>query len=115
MESRVLGDTARVRVSDQNVTLASAGVGRALSGGARPPQIWHGVEFGANAKRTAVTARSRKGKTYRYTRTVNRQFKTPNRRGYAVYPAAAKMIPRYAALWAQTVVRTFHETMEGKR
>ena len=34
---------------------------------------------------------------------------------WAQNPAAAQMIPRFAALWAQTVVRTFHEAMEGKR
>ena len=115
LEDRVLGATARMAVSNQNVTLKSAGVGRALSGGARPREIAQAVEFGASPKRSEVIQTSRKGKTYRYWRTTGRQFRPPNRRGYAVYGAAAAMIPRFAALWAQTTVRTFMEAMEGKR
>lgn len=116
LETRALADTARMRVSNQNVMLQSAGVGRPLSkNGAKPSEIYGGVEFGANPKRTRVTATSRRGKSYTYERNTTRQFKSSNRKGYAVYPAAANMIPRFAALWVQTAVRTFYETMEGKR
>lgn len=114
LEERVLGTTARMTVSNQNVTLKSAGVGRALSGGARPAELAQAVEFGAAPRQSRVTARSRKGKRYSYTRTTGHQFRGVNRRGYAVYPAAREMIPRFAALWVQTAVRTFHEAMEGK-
>lgn len=114
LEVRTLADTARMTVSNQNVTLKSAAVGRPLSkGGARPSDIVHAVEFGAGPSRTAITATSRKGRRYSYTRAANRQFRPSNRTGYAVYPAASMMIPRFAALWTQTVVRTFYETFEG--
>jgi hypothetical protein len=31
------------------------------------------------------------------------------------YPAAREMIPRLAALWIQTTVRTIAEALEGKQ
>jgi hypothetical protein len=116
LETRVLADTARMRVSNQNVMLTSASGGRPLSkNGAKPSQIYAGVEFGAGPKQTRVTATSKRGKRYTYTRNTTAQFRPVNRKGYAVYPAAANMIPRFASLWVQTFIRTFHETIEGKR
>jgi hypothetical protein len=116
LESSVLGRTARMQVSNQNVTLKSGSSTRALSkGGASPRDIARAVEFGSELHEQKITARSSKGRAYSYTRTGGRQFRHTNRKGYAVYPAAARMIPRFAALWAQTTVRTFMEAMEGKR
>jgi hypothetical protein len=114
MDTRVLSDTARVQVSNQNVTLRSAGVGRALhKGGPKPADIYAAIEFGADRNTTrGIEATSRKGKKYTYTRHTTRQLQPVKRQGYAVYPAAADIIPRLAALWAQTLVRTFNETLE---
>lgn len=114
LETVVLADTARIAVSNQNVTLKSAAVGRARSGGAKPSQLASGTEFGANPKRATFTGMSKHGKRYRQTRNVHAQFRPPNRQGNAVYPAAARMIPRFAALWTQTVVRTFYEAFERR-
>lgn len=112
-EVKVVSDTARVAVSNQNITLKSGAVGKSLSGGAKPSDIIKQVEFGAPQDTTnTYTATSRKGKTFRVTRHTNRQFKGPSRSGYAVYPAAAKVIPRIAALYVQTTIRTFYELME---
>lgn len=113
LEQRGLADTARVAVSNQNVTLKSAAVGRPLSrGGARPSEVSSAVEFGAAENRVTYMAMSKRGKRFRVTRNTHAQFKPVNRKGYAVYPAAAGIIPRFAALWTQTVVRTFYETWE---
>lgn len=112
LETRVLANTARMSVSNQNVTLAAGGVGRALSGGAKPSAIARAVEHGAHTKETIVHARSRKGKPYQYRRVQNRGFRPSLRSGYVFYPAAVRMIPRFLALWAQTSVRTAHETFE---
>jgi hypothetical protein len=98
----VLVRTARVAVSNQNVTLSSATVGRSLQGGAKPSDIAHSDEFGADRD-------FRRGK--RHTR---RQFKPRNRKGYVVYPAAASFIPRMASLFVATTVRTAHEAFERK-
>ncbi len=113
LEQKVLADTARVQVSDQNVMLRSAGVGRSLAGGAKPSEIYGGVEFGADrGARASYRRRSKKGNEHSVTRRTRTQFLPRKRTGYVVFPAAAEVIPRLAALWAQTAVRTFHETIE---
>lgn len=112
LENRVLADTARVQVSDRTVILKAAGIGRRLKGGARPPEVFAGTEFGAFPKVEPVVMVSRKGRRFTAKRNINQQFRPRKRTGYAVYPAAAKFIPRAAALWAQTTVRTFYEAFE---
>jgi hypothetical protein len=116
LERRVLVDTARVTVSNQNVTLKSAGVGRALAGGAKPVQLVAGAEFGANqAKARSYAARSSKGRAYTvHNRRTQRQYQPRDRKGRVVMPAAAKVIPRLASLWVQTTVRTFYEAIEKR-
>lgn len=114
-ESQVLAQTARVAVSNQNVTLKSATVGRSLSGGLEPKYDYASIEFGANRGETSTySTRSRKGKRYTVTRHTRRQLKAPRRGGYVVYPTAQNLIPRFAALWVQTTVRTFYEAFERK-
>jgi hypothetical protein len=115
LESRVLASTARVAVSDQNVTLKSAAIGRSLKGGLRPSDSYAAVEFGAdrNAKVT-YDRKSPKGNTHKVTRRTRLQLRSRNRKGYVVFPAAAEVIPRLAALWVQTTIRTFYETIEKR-
>lgn len=114
LESVVLGNTARVRVSDQNVTLSSATVGRRLRGGLNPKTDAKALEFGAlDREQTSTYKATRGGKTFTVTRHARRQLRQRNRQGYVVYAAAAEAIPRLASLWAQTAVRTLHELIEG--
>lgn len=110
---RVLVDTARVTVSNQNVKLKAGQLAKRLSGGGRPYEIAKQVEFGSNGRQISYTGR-RGGKSYKITRSTGQQFRPYNRKGHVVYPAAAHIIPRIAALWAQTAVRTFHEALERK-
>lgn len=113
LDHAVLADTARLSISDQNVTLKSASVGRSLAGGLSPKADYAAVEFGADrSKVETYTATSRKGKAYRVTRHTRRQLPPIVAKGRVVYPAAADIIPRIASLWVQTVVRTFYETIE---
>lgn len=114
LEHRVLVDTARAKVSSQNVVLTSATVGRPLRGGLNPKTDTPAVEFGANAKKSTYDRRSPKGTMHSVTRNTRGQLRPANKKGYVVYPAARRIIPRIAALWVQTVVRTFHESLEGK-
>jgi len=100
METRVLSQTARVTVSNQNITLKTGQLSRRMTGGSPLASLTPAVEFGAN--RNKVT----KG------RHTARQFKKRNRKGYVAMPAAADIIPRIASLWVQTVVRTFHEALD---
>ncbi|GAA2843619.1 hypothetical protein FB468_0574 [Leucobacter komagatae] len=110
---RVLVDSARVSVSNQNVRLKSGGLARKLRGGARTHEISRQAEFGAPLRTIKYTA-TKRGKSYPVSRTSGAQFKHENRKGWVVYPAAASIIPRLAALWTQTVVRTMHEAFERK-
>lgn len=115
LEQRVLADTARVQVSNQNVTLRSAAIGRALTGGLKPSDNWAGVEFGADrSKVRSYTQRSRNGKSYTVRRHVSAQLRPRNRTGHAVMPAAAETIPRLASLWVQTTLKTFYLALERR-
>lgn len=115
LERQVLANTARVSVSNQNVMLKSATVGRTLAGGLSPKEDYAAVEFGADRSSTSTyRTRSRKGKPYTATRHTRRPFKSPRRGGYVVYPTAGEMIPRFASLWVQITVRLFYEAFERK-
>lgn len=109
MENRVLVDSAKVSVSNQNITLKSGGTAKRLSGGARVRDVTSAVEFGRPAEGKSLS-HSKTGKPYK--RRHGTRFRPPNRKGYTVYPAAADAIPRIAALFVQTTVRTFHELVE---
>lgn len=115
VEDRVLVKTATVKVSDQNVTLTSAGKGRALSGGLKPTEHYAAVEFGADPEKVTYTARSKTGRNYKVTRNTRGQLRPRNPKGYVVWPAAADIIPRIAALRFQTVIRTTYEALEARR
>lgn len=93
LEHRVLVNTARVSVSDQNVRVRSAGSSRpAASGGIVPREHGRGVEFGSSRTRSLRARR---------------------RQGYVFFPAAAEMVPQLLALWVQTTVRTIAEALEA--
>ncbi len=109
MENIALVNTARVTVSNQNVQLKAGQLAKKLSGGGRVWEVSHLVEFGADPE-WERPATSVKGKGFR--RRMGSRFRPRNMKGYVVYPAAADLIPRVAALWVQTVVRTFHELVE---
>lgn len=115
VEATVLAKTGRVKVSDQNITLTAASIGRPLSGGLQPKRDYHVIEFGAERDELVTyEARSRKGRTFAVKRHTRRQLRPRKRTGYVVYPAAADAIPRLASLWVQTAMRTLHELVEGK-
>lgn len=115
LEHRVLVETGRIKMSNQNVRMSSATVGRKLSGGLNPKTQSAAVEFGADrSKITTYEARSRKGTVFKVTRHTSAQLRPRRRGGYVVYPTAKAMVPRFASLWVQTVVRRFRDALEGK-
>lgn len=115
VDERVFGKTARVRVSNQNVSLDAARIGKSLSGGAKPADIAAGYEFGRNGDpRTTYTTTSRKGKRYTATRHTRRQLPTRNTNGRVVFPSTRKSIPRFASLWIQTAARTLYDAFDRK-
>jgi len=108
LQARVLSDTARVSVSDTNVMLKSATVGK-LSSGLPASAIAGATEFGGAVGRP-VRTRSRKGNAY--TRRLGAAFGQVRRDGYVVFPSARESIARIASLWIQTAYRTTAETFE---
>lgn len=108
LQTRVLVDSARVAVSDSNVTLKAAQVGK-LSSGTRRQVLARGAEFGAHADKR-ITQRSRKGKVY--TRRLGNAFGAPRRGGNVFFPAFGQAVSRVASLWLQTGIRTVAETFE---
>lgn len=119
LEQRVLADTARVAVSNQNVTLKSAGVGKRLSGGLLPKESAYAVEFGADrfqpGQGRTYGSTSIKGKKFTvHNRNTVGQLRPRNKKGYVVYPAIADVIPKIASLWVQTIMRGLHEAFESR-
>ncbi|MGP6171978.1 hypothetical protein ACTU6V_12320 [Microbacterium sp. A204] len=87
-------------VSDRGVKL----VGGSNRAGMFPRE----TEFGAY-REEYNTYTTRRGKV---TRRTQRQFWHYKKTGWVFYPTVVNMIPRIASLWAQTALRTIHETVE---
>lgn len=115
LEHRVLAQTARVLVSDQNVTLRAAHIGKSLSGGLKASEHWHAVEMGSSREHTRSYQSHRGGTEFQIkNRHTTQQLRPRNKKGYVFFPAASNIIPRLAALWAQTAARTIHESFESR-
>ncbi len=115
VETRVIYDSARASVSNQNVRLTAATSKRKLSGGLVPARDFSAVEFGMNSGKTVdVTATSTRGKRYSYTRSMGSRFRPNRRGGYVFYPSIANIAPRIISLWIQTAVRTLGDAIDGK-
>jgi hypothetical protein len=114
LERLVLVATARVKVSDQNVRLTSAAIGRSRSGGLKPSEEYGAIEWGADRGKQRRVRSQRRGTDYTSTRHTTRQLEPNKRAGRVVYPAAAEIIPRILAMYVQTFVRSIHEALEGK-
>lgn len=113
-QNRVLVDTARVTVSNQNVSLKSATIGRSLVGGLNPKTEWAAFEFGADREKTTTYEAIRGNKRFKVTRRTRRQLPSRSRSGWVVFPTAADLIPRLASLWYQTTIRSLYEAFERK-
>jgi hypothetical protein len=112
LQARALLDTARVSVSDTNVMLKTATVGK-MSSGVKASVVAPMAEFGVTPTKQ-IRQRSRKGK--QYTRRIGAVAGPPRRKGYVFFPAVREVIPRIASLWMQTAYRTLAETFEkGER
>lgn len=116
LQHRVLADTAKATVSNQNVRLSSAGSAKKLSGGLQPSKNGRGVEFGASPEKyRTYDRRSKNGGTHKVTRRTGRPMGPTNRKGNVIFPTVSELIPRFASLWVQTTIRTFYDAIEGKR
>jgi len=115
-QSRVLVDTAKVKVSNQNIRLSAGDAAKRLSGGGKARDLAHGEEFGGQGGDRVKSYTSRRGgKSFQVrNRHTTRQFPARRRNGYVAFPAATIIIPRIASLAAQTVVRSLLDLVDGK-
>lgn len=114
IQRAVLVRTAVSSVTPTNVTLKSATKGKVSSG--TPSQVLaSGAEFGADMDRySRYTRRSPRGRAHTVTRRTARAFGWHRgQNGRVVFPTAQDIIPRVAAIYVQTLVRTTAETFEG--
>lgn len=99
---------ARVRSSARSTTFTGAtrsGIG----------DKWYAVEFGDGVD-SEVTYRSRRGgTTFPVTRHTQRMLPRRNPRGRVLYRYGKEAIRRVLAAYAQTIARTLHETLEGRK
>lgn len=70
------------------------------------------TEFGAYREDFADYTGRRGGKSFRVHRRTQRQFWHWQPQGRVVIPTVSNMIPRIAALWVQTAVRTVFDLIE---
>lgn len=107
IEARVLLDTARVSVRDDNVILRTATIGKVR--GTPASAIAGAAEFGMNPD-AQISTTSRKGTPYK--RRIGSVFRQHVRQGHVFFPSVQAFIPRAGALWFQTTYRTVAETFE---
>lgn len=107
MAGRVLAGGARI-AGGNPPQLIAASSRRKIGRGIIPDRHWAGYEYGANHG-TTRTVTSAKGTRYR--RHVMRHLPARGK-GRVLEPAAARILPRIAAYWVQSVVRAFMDAAE---
>jgi len=99
-------------VAPSNAYVSDRGV-RLVAGSNAAGMFPRETEFGAYREDfETYTRRSRKGGSHQVTRRTQRQFWHYTKTGHVFYPTLSDMIPRIAALWAQTAYRTVAEQIE---
>lgn len=89
-------------VSDRNVKLIGGANGK----------FPRETEFGAYREEVSEYTGRRNGRSFPVTRRTQRQFWHFQKSGRVVWPTASDLIPRILSLWAQTTIRTVHESVE---
>ena len=112
-QTKVLVKGARAKVGNEGFSLTAATSSKALSGGLIPSQQWAGAEFGATPKKQTITTRSRKGKAYTMTRTINRQFAARTKQGRVVFDAASTVGTTAVRLWVRAIVDGYTNAAGG--
>jgi hypothetical protein len=112
---RVIVKGARAAIRTDGFSLMAATSRKALSGGLVPADEWQGDEFGARTRKAEFTQRSRLGKTYRVSKTVNRQFPGRTREGRIAFDAASEVGTKTIAAWVTAVVTTIVNATGGER
>ena len=109
MAGRVLSAGARI-ASGNPPQLVAGNSTRKLGRGIVPSKHWAGYEYGADHRSTR-TVTSSKGTRYRRHVMNHLPERGPGR---VLEPAAARILPRVAAYWVQSIVRAFMDAADGK-
>lgn len=114
IEQRVIVKGARSAVRVDGFTLLAATSKRSLSGGLVPATEWQGAEFGARTRKATFDQKSRLGRSYRVTKTVNRQFPGRQPHGRIAFETASEVGTKTVVAWVQAVVTTIVNATGGE-
>lgn len=110
LEGRMLTAGVRVAAGNPPTLVAANSTKRVGRGDLTPSDNWQIFEFGSHGtKRSDMT--SKKGKPY--TRRTTTGLPTFTKGGRVLYPAAAAILPRIAAFYAQSVIRAYMDALDG--
>jgi hypothetical protein len=112
-ENRVLVKGARTKVSTEGFTMVAATSRRLLSGGLLPSTQYAGAEWGAKVRREEIQTHTPKGRPYKVTKFINRQFRPRQLNGVIVMETASDLGTRLVRLWVETIVETYAAATQG--
>jgi len=115
MTQRIILKGTRAAIRTDGFSLFAASSKKPLRGGLVPATQWQSAEFGARVRKVDVERRSRLGKTYRVSQTINRQFRTRQKEGRVAYDAASEVGTKTVVAWVQAVVTTIVNATGGER
>lgn len=110
MEARMLNVGVRVAAGNPPALVAASSsrkVGRGLVPNVNAP----GYEFGSHGTKVSKVT-SKRGKTYE--RHTTRHLPAYRKSGRVVFPAAARVLPRMASYFVQSVVRAYLDAIETR-
>jgi hypothetical protein len=110
LESRLLIAGVRINAGNPPVLVAANSRKRVGRGDLTPTDDWQIVEFGSHGTKRSEM-KSRKGT--KYTRRTTTGLPRFTKGGRVLYPAAASILPRIAAWYAQSVIRAYMDALDG--
>ena len=112
MEGRVLTAGARIAAGNPGQLITASSRRKIGSGGGIiPERDWPGWEYGRSGDKTSAVT-NKKGT--RYNRHTTRHLPSRNTSGRVIGPTVAKLLPRIASFWTQSVVRAFMDAADRK-
>ena len=107
LQTRVILPGARVAVGARNISVKAAMQTKPLRGGLVPSINWAPVEFGARERSRTFESTSSKGKKFKRTMIVGRQFAARTKVGQVAYNAASETGTALVGIWVRTIVDKF--------
>lgn len=114
---RVILAGARIAAGNPPSLVAAGSTRRWRAGSTLVPRDhWHALEYGSSSRaKSTYQRRSPGGGTHQVTRATKRHLRPRRRQGYVIGPTLAEVLPRTAALFVQSVVRSVMTALEEGR